>query len=74
MSGNHRHDMNHIVIRSGTFGDDLTSLWYNKKCRIYESNRIESPSLYDENAMKIFNGNSYAMMVMRSVELNHSLS
>ena len=36
--------MNHNAIKSGTFGDDLTSEWRCKKCRIYESNHIESPS------------------------------
>jgi hypothetical protein len=43
----------HTAIKSGTFGEHLTSEWRCQKCRIYEINRIESPNLYEENAGKI---------------------
>jgi hypothetical protein len=45
--------MNHAHIKSGTFGDDLRSEWSDQKCRIYEINGVESPSLDEENAGKI---------------------
>jgi hypothetical protein len=46
--------MIHTRGKSGTFGEHLTSEWRNQKCRIYESNHIESPSYHEIIHLTIF--------------------
>ena len=47
-------NLNHIRGKSGTFGEHLASDWYDRKCRIYESNHYESPSYHEIWHLTIF--------------------